>query len=175
MAAPAPARSRREVRSQSEAFLVALGLAFLLTGCSTPAQGPAPGKIEAARAELIQTDLAFSQTAANVGLAEAFFEYLAEDAVWLPNGSEPVLGREAVRDRLREAGRTQLVWEPQFADVARSGELGYTWGLYESRARGEDGRERVSQGKYTTIWRRQPDGRWRAVLDTGNPSKLLTP
>lgn len=148
----------------------------LLAGCATKSGGSRPGAIESARKQLIETDIAFSQTASQIGVAEAFYEYLAEDAVWLPTGSEPVLGREAVRDKLREAEGTQLMWEPQFADVARSGELGYTWGLYESRSRTLEGRERVSRGKYTTIWRRQPpDGRWRAVLDTGNPSKLLAP
>lgn len=152
-----------------------LALAALLLGCAGPKSTSQPGAIEALRAELIQTDVAFSRAAAQAGVAEAFYQFLAEDAVWLPNGSDPVLGREQVRDRLRQAGQTQLVWVPQFADVARSGELGYTWGLYESRGRGADGREVLSRGKYTTIWRRQPDGSWRAVLDTGNPSKLLSP
>jgi ketosteroid isomerase-like protein len=54
--------------------------------------------------------------------------------------------------------------------VARSGDLGYTWGFYESRWRSEDGREQVTRGKYTSVWRRQADGAWKAVLDMGNPT-----
>jgi ketosteroid isomerase-like protein len=158
--------------SRPSSWLAALAasVGLLLAGCATspekqPARGPSAGE-----AALMQTDTAFARAAATLGVAEAFYQFFAEDAVWLPVGSDPVIGRAAVRDRIREAGTVQLAWQPQAAAVARSGDLGYTWGLYESRARGADGRERISRGKYTTIWRKQTDGRWLAVLDIGNPT-----
>lgn len=156
------------------AALTLLAGALLAAGCSTSSP-EAPGTIESWRAELVMTDRAFCAAAA-ADTAQAFYDFMVDDAVWLPTGSEPVLGREAVRDTLRQSPGARLVWEPQAADVARSGELGYTWGLYQVQDIGPDGRQRVlSRGKYTTIWRRQRDGSWRAVLDIGNPNRLPLP
>jgi len=35
--------------------------------------------------------------------------------------------------------------------------------------RGADGTPRTGTGWYVTIWRKGPDGRWRAALDIGTP------
>lgn len=49
--------------------------------------------------------------------------------------------------------------------MAASGDLGYTVG--DGVSRGEDGR--VGYTKYLSVWRLQPDGTWRWVVDAGNP------
>jgi len=125
--------------------------------------------LAAGRASLLKTDRDFSALSAANGAAEAFFTYLTDDAVQLPMGEAPVVGRAEIRRRLAEEGSFTLTWEPRAAEVSRSGDLGYTWGTYEVQAAGADGQPRVAYGKYVTIWRKQPDGTWRAVLDTGNP------
>jgi ketosteroid isomerase-like protein len=53
------------------------------------------------------------------------------------------------------------------ADISASGDLGYTYGTYEFRAK--DGKLIVEHGKYTSIWK-QRDGKWKVVLDMGNAS-----
>jgi ketosteroid isomerase-like protein len=58
----------------------------------------------------------------------------------------------------------QMTWEPQGGDIAASGELGYTYGIYELR----DGGDNVQRGTYVTIWKKQEDGKWKFVLDSGN-------
>jgi ketosteroid isomerase-like protein len=111
----------------------------------------------------------FAARARLMSVAEAFRHFLAERAVQLPNGELPVQGRQAIYERQQQAGDVQLTWEPVAAEVARSGELGYTWGFYEVRARQPDGTTLTGHGKYTTIWEKQPDGLWKVILDTGNP------
>ena len=59
-----------------------------------------------------------------------------------------------------------LTWEPDFADVAKSGDLGYTWGRYTYTS--FDSTESPSCGFYVTIWKKQLDGSWRFVFDAGN-------
>jgi ketosteroid isomerase-like protein len=49
--------------------------------------------------------------------------------------------------------------------MAATGDLGYTVGI--AVRRGADGR--VGYTKYLTVWRRQPDGEWRWVVDGGSP------
>lgn len=139
-----------------------------LAGCaSKPTSGPPRPGSDAAR--LYETDTQFAAQARVLGVAEAFRQFLAERAVQLPNGELPVQGRQAIYEHQVQAGDAQLFWEPVAAEVARSGELGYTWGFYEVHIREPDGTLRTGHGKYTTIWEKQPDGAWKVILDTGNP------
>ena len=49
--------------------------------------------------------------------------------------------------------------------------MGFNYGRYELRITGKDGKESVRTGWFLTIWKRQPDGSWRYVMDTGVPDK----
>ncbi len=49
-----------------------------------------------------------------------------------------------------------------------SGEMGYTWGHYEGRSQGCRRQHKVTIGRYSTIWQKQPDGAWKVVLDASN-------
>jgi ketosteroid isomerase-like protein len=126
----------------------------------------------ALKAELVQTETDFCAMAQTQGLPAAFAHYAAEDAVFFDVDPKRHRGREAVRLRYADApAGAVLTWKPVQADVADSGELGYTWGTYEFRGPpGPDGKSRVGTGHYVTIWKRQADGVWRFVLDTGNPN-----
>jgi ketosteroid isomerase-like protein len=81
----------------------------------------------------------------------------------------PIEGYEAIRESLMgESDSTfTLTWEPKFAKMAASGELGYTYGTYQITDKHTD--SIIGVGKYATIWQKQSDGKWKAILDTGNP------
>ncbi len=104
------------------------------------------------------------------GARAAFAHYMAPDAVSLPQGGVPVRGADKISANLPDLGEASLTWIPSGGDVAASGDLGYTWGTYEYRSKNAQGQAVVGFGKYTTIWKRQADGDWRAVLDMGNQS-----
>ncbi|MGD2154993.1 MAG: hypothetical protein PVG79_17140, partial [Gemmatimonadales bacterium] len=73
---------------------------------------------------------------------------------------------------LRQAPETPglLSWEPVVADVSAAGDLGYTTGPWEYRQDPEA--DAVAHGNYFTVWKTQPDGSWKAVIDHGisNPT-----
>jgi ketosteroid isomerase-like protein len=54
-------------------------------------------------------------------------------------------------------------------DVARSGELAYTYGTYERIAHGDGSRRVVESGNYLRVWKRGADGRWKVALDLASP------
>ncbi len=120
--------------------------------------------------DLMKTDIEFSKTSVEKGAAEAFYLYLTDDAVQLPAGLPPIVGRQAIRERMTGSSKTVLKWEPVKAEVAKSGDLGYTWGSYELSWQGEDGKTEKLTGKYLNIWKKQPDGTWKAAVDIGNQS-----
>ncbi len=112
--------------------------------------------------EVINTDKAFSQMSEEKGMKDAFIFYAAEDVIKPQEGSQPVVSREALIKSFEGfQRRATLTWYPVKADV--SGDLGYTFGNWK-RVSATD----TLYGNYVSIWRRQPNGEWRFVLDTGN-------
>ena len=120
---------------------------------------------------LIQTDREFALFSVENGAAEAFNKYLTDDALELPAGKNPVEGRSNIYDSMKEHQDSYtLDWSPQYAEVSRSGELGYTWGTYTLSYSDESGEEQKSYGKYLNIWKKQNDGSWKVAVDMGNSS-----
>ncbi len=64
-----------------------------------------------------------------------------------------------------------LKWSALFTDVSDDGTLGYNYGRYEARRSGANGKESVHTGWFLTIWKRQPDGSWKYVMDNGSPDQ----
>jgi ketosteroid isomerase-like protein len=58
--------------------------------------------------------------------------------------------------------------------VARSGDLGFTTGPYSITGRAPAVRE-PAQGMFFSVWRRQPDGDWRVIVDGGAPTRAPVP
>jgi ketosteroid isomerase-like protein len=76
----------------------------------------------------------------------------------------PIVGADAVDFII--AQKTEdliLTWRPKDAVVAASGELAYTYGVYNITVKDSD---EAMQGSYVTIWKKQLDGKWKFVLDT---------
>jgi ketosteroid isomerase-like protein len=132
------------------------------------------GQPSARAAELIAklrtTDSAFSDLADRMGLAEAFSTYVAPDGA-IFNGSELVIGPRALRDFFTATnGGLALTWQPMFAGIAESEDLGFTVGDYVATLRGPSGAAVQRFGKYLTVWKRQRDGSWKFVIDGGSAS-----
>ena len=121
--------------------------------------------------KLLQTDKNFAQLSADSGAAYAFKSYLADDALMLPAGRYPVMGLDSIYASMSKSdGTSTLLWEPQKAEVAQSGELGWTWGKYTTSYFDEEGVELHSYGKYLNIWRLNSEGNWKVLVDMGNKS-----
>ena len=118
----------------------------------------------AAFSSLKVTEVAFSDSAAT-DVRAAFMAFAAPDAAKL-GGSRYAFGPEAIGERFRNppAFFTGIKWYAEFGTVARSNDLGFDVGPVVRRASAPGGvEERV--GTFFTIWRRQPDGRWRYLVD----------
>jgi ketosteroid isomerase-like protein len=62
----------------------------------------------------------------------------------------------------------KIGWTPDRIDVAQSGELGYSSGRYSMDFTGPGGKPVHDSGKYVTVWKKQPDGSWKVLLDAFN-------
>jgi ketosteroid isomerase-like protein len=121
------------------------------------------------RVEVLAVDREFAARAAQVGAAAAFREFMDPDEGRLiPRVGPPAVGEAAIYAMMggdaRDPGR--LVWTPEEAFVAESGEFAATWGSARYIPNDADAPER--QGRYVTVWRKDDDGRWRGLIDLGN-------
>jgi ketosteroid isomerase-like protein len=100
-----------------------------------------------------------------VGMKKAFLEYIDNDGVLLRPDHPPIVGAEAI-DFLSGINDTSytLTWKPSRGEIAASGDLGFTFGIYELKTK-----DTSFKGTYVSIWKKQNDGAWKFVLDSGNP------
>ena len=115
--------------------------------------------------DLIALDLAWAQDARTKGSAAAFARRAAPDVRFYRDRAEPVLGLREGREMTRAVPGATL-WDPDAQKVARSGDLGCTYGILERR--GASGAAPDSS-TYLHVWRRLPDGRWKVALALENP------
>jgi len=128
------------------------------------------------RDALLAADRAFAERAVNVGIEEAYEEFLSDDAVQLPDGGAPLTGKAAIMANVAEAAAAadfELTWAPTAARVSTSGDLGYTWGRYYLDGIDVDGQAYTDEGKYANVWARDANGEWRVVLDISNQNEVM--
>jgi ketosteroid isomerase-like protein len=114
-------------------------------------------------APVVETEHAFAQYSIDHGMKEAFLRFAAPDGVIVRRA--PVNAIEAWK-QTNPAPTGLLTWWPVYADVSRAGDLGWTTGPWEFRDKPTD--EKPSgTGHFFTVWRKQPDGSWKFVLDLG--------
>ena len=115
--------------------------------------------------ELLNVDRKFSATSTEKGYGAAFVEFAHPNAVLLRANSMPIAGIEAVTRLFETADTTSVrfTWEPIDAEIALSGEIGYTYGVYTFK---KD--TTTEKGTYVSVWKKDATGNWKYVLDCGN-------
>lgn len=117
---------------------------------------------------LMQLEAEFAADVAQRGHA-AFVTHFAEEGVEVVDGGG-FDNLDAIRKQPPWPEGTTLTWTPVKADMAASGDLGYTYGNYIYTAKNKEGKPVANYGKYTSIWKKQKDGQWKVVVDMGNSS-----
>jgi len=136
------------------------------------AQKPAPNLLadstmQPGKALLYDLETKFAKDVLERG-GEGFAAWFADDGVALGNGAAPLIGKVAIAKNAAWSPKVyRLTWTPTDALMGPSGDMGYTWGHYDGKSKDANGNDVVVGGRYMTIWRRQPDGQWKVVLDAG--------
>jgi ketosteroid isomerase-like protein len=123
----------------------------------------------AAREDLLTTERNFSKASAEQGAVSAFLLYGAADVRVFRNNKMPFVGRRSAVAALSPLS-IEWTWTPKFADVALSGDLGYSYGIYELREKAGK-RSLVETGNYLRVWKKVR-GTWAVVIDVADPLPL---
>jgi ketosteroid isomerase-like protein len=113
--------------------------------------------------ELMDADKKFSALSEHKGMKQAFLSYMDSSGVLLRENHYPIIGN-AAKAYIRQINDSafKLVWQPRSADVAKSGDMGYTFGTYTIYTK-----DSILKGTYVSVWKKQNDGSWKFVLDAG--------
>lgn len=110
---------------------------------------------------MVAAERAFARASVESGMKSAFLGVMADDAILFRPG--PVNGVQAWRTR--PDATAVLEWAPAYGEVSGDGDLGFSTGPWTLRpAAGQDA---VAFGHFVSVWRREPGGPWRLVLDIG--------
>ena len=115
--------------------------------------------------EMVRTEQQFAARALVVGWKQAFLEYFADSAVGF-DGEQVVPAKEMFRKQPDPPKDRRLIWEPRYGDTASSGDLGYLTGPVRRIVPGQNNGQPFHL-LYASIWKRQPDGSFKVVMDMG--------
>jgi ketosteroid isomerase-like protein len=135
---------------------------FALLGGVVPVETPSESRADLAH-QVWETERAFAKTMADRD-HKAFGSFLAAEAIFL-SGQATLRGQPAVAQAWKafyEQPEAPFSWEPERVEVLDSGTLALSTGPVR-----DPGGKRI--GTFTSVWRREPEGKWRIVLDTGCP------
>ena len=145
--------------------LIILLVISMILGCQPKTH---EDSMEKWKQEIVDTEHAFAAMAKSDGIPAAFLAFAADSAV-LMRSKSLVIGKKEIakfyQSRWESDREISLSWEPEFVDVSRSGDLGYTYGPFVFSITDSTGVTRENTGFFHTVWKRQEDGSWRYVWD----------
>jgi len=140
---------------------IAPALAVLLVSATGHANKE---KLAPGLAEIVAAERAFAKRCGEVGIRDSFLEFFAADGVSF--APDPGLAHARLEKRPKKTPdpTVELDWAPMRAEISAAGDLGWTSGnaTFERSSK-----EPKSMGYYFSLWRKQPDGGWKVVLDIG--------
>lgn len=101
-------------------------------------------------------------------LVAAFY---APDAQVFATQQPVVTGHAAIRELFKGLLSALQRVSLNTTKIEASGDLAYGSGIYEMTLAGPGGKTTQDRGKYVVVYKRQPDGAWRAVADIFNTSQ----
>ena len=120
---------------------------------------------------LVKTELAFSKSAGDNGIANAFYRFMDDNGIVL-SGSGLLLNKKSYQKLMsqkpRRGWKNKFQWKPIFTRVSDSGDLGYNFGPYEYTITNPEGENQSFFGYFITVWKKQLNGNWKFVFDGGN-------
>ena len=154
--------------------LTLVAVILLLTlGCTAAVENSGQElDLEAERTLLLETDRALAEAHSTSDTPlDTVFASFADDVRVLAPDIPIAQGWEASRAvfaKLEALPGYSLKWSPTLANVGGAADLGYTIGTYHMKLPDSDGNLVEIDGKYLSLWKRQPDGNWKIAVDMFN-------
>src|ERR1051325_11237301 len=137
------------------------GFYLILLASISPLGGTVPEPLPAP-ATVADAEKRFARAGWDHGIRESFLQFLADGSILFAPGPTDARG---FYTNYKDRGWS-LAWQPVFATISRSGELGVTTGPWELKNKKNDP-VAIARGEFVSIWKQQPDHSWKVVFDCG--------
>jgi ketosteroid isomerase-like protein len=127
--------------------------------------------LSAERTHLLGRDAEWAATASDGHDIERILSYWTEDAVVLPPGLPPIVGKPALRQYVLASLQIpgfRISWTSTDVTFSPDRNLAYLFSHNAVTMNGPDGTPATTKGRAVTIWRRESDGEWRCAVDIWN-------
>jgi len=153
------------------ATVAVIACAVGLLGCQQQTVPTPPPDTRAADEAAVRAASAEWAKVAAAKDLENTLSYYAEDASMFPPNLPVVTGPEARRKMWSTLFSPAELVFPNAAtkvEVAKSGDLAYEIGTFEESFKDAKGTPVKLVGKYVVVWKKQPGGQWKAIVDIFN-------
>lgn len=123
------------------------------------------------RTRLLKRDAEWAAAASEGRDVECILSYWTDDAVVLPPGLPPIIGKPALRQYVETSIQIpgfHISWTSTDVIFSPDRQLAYMFSQNAVTMNGPDGRPASTQGRAVTIWRLEADGEWRCAVDIWN-------
>jgi uncharacterized protein (TIGR02246 family) len=137
-------------------------------GCGAPRKA----NLSAEEAAIRKTDADWLAAATAHDL-NRMLPFWADDATIFAPGTPAVVGKEAIRKYVSDAFATpgfSITWKTDNVEVSQSGDMAYSSGTDRISLTGPDGKPLTEEARGVAIWKKQPDGSWRCIVDVMSPA-----
>jgi len=145
-------------------------LILALTGCrqAPPPQAPDTRAADETAIRAAEADMDKAVTAFDAVKAASFY---TDDVIGLEADAPVIQGKENKQKEFETflKDKPELSWTPVKVEVARSGDLAYSWGKGKLSMKDKKGKVTERTAKYVSVWKKQPDGNWKIAVDTMIP------
>lgn len=139
--------------------------AVLITGCAPRFDATT------ASSELLKRDAEWAELASAGKDVERVVSYWTDDARIIEPGQPVIAGKAAIRAYVAASFQTpgfHIHWVSEPPVFSTDGTLAYMPGTDEMTVPGPNGQPLTIHTRGVSIWRRDPDGAWRCVIDIAN-------
>ena len=112
--------------------------------------------------KVFDTEKEFERAVAEKGIKAGFIEFMAPSGIIFRPG--PVNARESFANR--PDSPAALLWNPVWIEASSNGLLAYSIGNSIFKPKGKEDSNEI-YGHYLSVWSRQPNGDYLALLDAG--------
>ena len=123
-------------------------------------------------AAIRRTDAAWLAAASAHDL-ERILPFWADDATILAPGTPAIVGKDAIRKYVSSSFAMpgfSITWKTEKVEVSQSGDLAYSSGTDRISLNTPDGKSVTEENRSVAIWKKQPDGSWKCVVDVMTPA-----
>jgi len=138
----------------------------LIVGCN-----PSQVDLGAEKTAIMKTDSSWAALAKESTDVDKIASYWSDDAVVIAPGQPVVKGKEALQKMVTDSKNIpgfSISWRSTDVHFSPDGKLAYMSGENLMTMNDSTGKKISIPGRAYTIWRKEPDGNWKCVVDIWN-------